>query len=108
VPGYTATEQSSSTAWMFGEGGVVPAFKTGMLVCYQPTITVSVSQSTYQSFNQQWSAAGGVQVGPFQIGGSGGGATLNWTQTGSSMSMNVASTSNVPLIFGVNLAVQPQ
>jgi hypothetical protein len=107
-PGYTAQEQAGSTAWMFGEGGVVPAFKTGMLVCYQPTITIAVSQSTYQSFSQQWSAAGGIQVGPFQLGGSGGGTSLNWTQTGSSMSMNVASTSTVPLIFGVNVAVQPQ
>lgn len=108
VPGYTATQQPGSNGYAFGQGGIVPAFKTAMLVCYQPTISISVSQSTYQSFFQQWSVAGGIQVGPFQIGGSGGGTQLNWSQSGSGMTAKVASTSNVPLIFGVTLAVQPQ
>jgi hypothetical protein len=108
APGYTATSQPGSTAYMFGEGGIVPCFKTGMIVCYQPTITINVSESTYQSFQQQWSAAAGIQVGPFQIGGSAGGTQLNWSQTASGMSLNVASTSNTPLIVGVNIAVQPQ
>jgi len=107
-PGYTATNQPGSLAYMFGEGGIIPCFKTGMLVCYQPTITIDVSESTYQSFQQQWSAAAGIQVGPFQIGGSAGGSQLSWSKTAAGMSMNVASTSNIPLIFGVNVAVQPQ
>jgi hypothetical protein len=107
-PGYTATQQSGSNAWMFGEGGIVPCFKTGMLVCYQPTITITVSKSTYQSFYQQWSAAGGVQIGPFQIGGSSGGTQLDWTESGSGMSLKVTSSSDTPLIFGVTVAVQPQ
>jgi hypothetical protein len=106
--GYTATSQPGSLAYMFGEGGIVPCFKTGMLVGYQPTVTINVSQSTYQSFQQQWSASSGIQVGPFQFGGSGGGTTLNWSQTASGMSLSVASTSNVPVIFGVTVAVQPQ
>lgn len=107
-PGYTATQQSGSIAWAFGEGGIVPAFKTGMLVCYQPTVSLNVSQSTYQSFMQQWSVSGGIQVGPFQIGGSGGSTQLNWSQSASGMTANIASNSNVPLIFGVTLAIQPQ
>jgi len=107
-PGYTSTQQPGSTAWMFGSGGIAPCFKTGMLVCYQPSITLDVSQSTYQSFDQQWSAAGGIQIGPFQIGGSGGGTQLNWTEKGSAMSLQVASQSDIPLIFGVTVAVQPQ
>ncbi|QIX59836.1 hypothetical protein HER32_00975 [Hymenobacter sp. BT18] len=105
--GYTAYEQAGST-WMFGAGGVVPCFKTAMLVCYQPTISISVSQSTYQQFQQNWSASGGIQVGPFQIGGSSGGSSMNWSQSGDSMTLEVTSTSLVPLIFGVNIAVQPQ
>jgi hypothetical protein len=106
-PGYSAYAQPG-TAYMFGSGGIVPLVKTGMLVCYQPTITITTSQSTYQSFQKQWSAAGGVQVGPFQIGGSSGGQTLNWTSSGSSMQLQVVSTSLVPLIFGVNVAVEPK
>lgn len=105
--GFSAYEQPGTT-WMFGEGGVVPCFKTGMLVCYQPTISITVSQSTYQQFQQSWSAAGGIQVGPFQIGGSSGGSSLTWTKTANGMTLEVSSTSLIPLIFGVNIAVQPQ
>lgn len=105
--GYSEFEQAN-TVWMFGEHGVVPCFKTGMLVCYQPTISITVSTSTYQQFQQSWSAAGGIQVGPFQIGGSGGGSSLNWSQSASGMTLKVTSTSLIPLIFGVNIAIQPQ
>ncbi len=108
IPNYTAYQQAGSYAYMFGQGGVVPAFKTGMLVCYQPTITITVSQSTYQSFSQRWSAAAGIQVGPFQLGGAAGGSTLKWSQSGSGMQLKVTSSSTTPLIFGVNVAVQPQ
>jgi hypothetical protein len=107
IPGYTANAPAQY-AYMFGQGGVVPLLKTGMLVCYQPTITITVSQSTYQSFQQQWSAAGGIQVGPFQIGGSSGGQTMNWSSTSSGMQCVITSTSTVPLIFGTLIAVEPQ
>lgn len=61
-----------------------------------------------QQFQQIWSAAGGIQVGPFQIGGSSGGSSLNRTQSASGMTLTVTSTSLMPLIFGVNIAIQPQ
>jgi hypothetical protein len=105
--GYSADQGDGGTTWMFGQGGVVPCYKTSMLVCYQPTITITVSESTYNSFQQSWSAAGGIQVGPFQFGGSSGGETLNWTKSGSGMTLTVASSSLIPLIFGVNVAIQP-
>lgn len=105
--GYSANQQDGTT-WMFGEGGVVPCFKTGMLVCYQPTISITVSKSTYNKFQSSWSAAGGVQVGPFQIGGSGGGSSLKWSSSGDNMTLSVVSSSTIPLILGVNIALQPQ
>jgi hypothetical protein len=107
-PGVTATQAEGGSSWMFGEGGLVPMFKSSMLVCYQPTITISVSQATFDSFQQQWSAATGIQVGPFRIGGSSGGTALSWSQTTSGMSTRVVSTSTTPLIFGVEVALQPQ
>lgn len=107
LPNYTAYKQENSTAWMFRKSGIIPVFKTGMLVCYQPSFAITVSESTHKNFSQNWSAATGVGIGPFQIGGSAGGASLNWTRTGSSMTLKLESTSNIPLIFGVNVAVEP-
>jgi hypothetical protein len=93
---------------MFGQGGVVPLLKTSMLVCYQPSFTISVSQSTFQRFQSSFSTATGLQVGPFSCGGaSGGSSTLNWKQTGSSMTLTCASTSTIPLIFGINVNILP-
>jgi hypothetical protein len=105
--GYTATSQPESMAYMFGKGGMIPLLKTGMLVCYQPTISISCSTSTYQSFQKQWSAAGGIQIGPFQIGGSAGGSSMNWSSSSTGMTLTVESTSTTPLIFGINIAVEP-
>jgi hypothetical protein len=105
--GFSEFKQSETAPYMFGQGGVLPLLKTGMLVCYQPTISITVSESTYQSFQESWSSASGVQVGPFGISGSGGGSTFDWTSTGSGMTLQVASTSTTPLIFGVNVDVLP-
>lgn len=105
--GYTSFSQPGSKAYMFGEGGIVPCLKTGMLVGYQPTVVINVNMSTFNSFAQQWSTATGIQVGPFQFGGSGGGSQLKWTTNQSGMSLNMTSTSNVPLIFGVTVDVLP-
>jgi hypothetical protein len=106
APGYSAFQQSGTT-WMFGKGGVVPLLKTSMLVCYQPSIEITVSQSTYNQFQSQWSAAGGIQVGPFTLGGSAGGSTLDWSSSASGMTLRTNSTSTTPLIFGVNINVLP-
>jgi hypothetical protein len=105
--GYSAYPTPGMTN-MFGPKGVVAAFKTNMLVGYQPSIEVTVSNSTYQSFQQTWSGAGGFAIGPFRFGGSGSGSSLSWSQSGSQWTLKTASTSTVPIIFGVNLAIQPQ
>jgi hypothetical protein len=105
--GFSEFKQPGMT-WMFGQGGVVPLLKTSMLVCYQPSFTISVSQSTFQKFQSSFSTATGMQVGPFACGGaSGGSSTLNWKQTGSSMTLTCASTSIIPLIFGINVNTLP-
>lgn len=97
-----------SVTYMFGKGGLIPILKTGMLVCLQPKISVNCSTSTYEKFQQEWSAAIGIRVGPFSIGGAGGGTQLNWTKTASGMNLTVDSSSNIPLIFGLNIVTEPQ
>lgn len=106
--GDTAYQTPQSNNWMFGEGGIIPAMKTGMLVCYQPSVEIEVSQSTYQQFTSQFSHASGLQIGPFQVGGdSSGGSSIEWSSSGSSMKATCVSTSTTPLIVGVDVAILP-
>jgi hypothetical protein len=104
--GFTAYKQPG-TNYAFGEGGLVPCLKTSMIVAYQPTVTITVSNATFQSFQSQWSAATGISVGPFSFSGQAGGSQLNWSQSGSNWSLKVASTSTVPVIIGVNVKTLP-
>ncbi|MCY1046839.1 hypothetical protein OV208_36380 [Corallococcus sp. bb12-1] len=106
LTGYSAMPAEGMTN-MFGEGGVVPVLKTGMLVGYQPTISVTVSQSTFNSFQEQWQASSGFSVGPFQFGGTTGGSQNAWTRSASGSTLTATSTSTVPLIFGVTVDTLP-
>ena len=102
-----AASATSGETYMFGKGGLLPLLKTGMLVCYQPEITITCSSATYNAFQRNWSAALGLRVGPFCIEGSAGSSALTWSSTGSLGTLKVASRSNVPLIFGVTIAQEP-
>ena len=107
LQGYGENKASGEPTYMFGEGGVLPLMNTGMLVCLNPSVTVSCSTQTAQSFQQQWQAAAGIAIGPFEIGGSAGGQQIQWTQTGSTSSFTLNDNSNIPKILGVTVAVQP-
>jgi hypothetical protein len=89
------------TTYMFGEGGVLPLVKTAMLVVYNPVIELTISSETYQSHASEWSATGGISIGPFSIDASGGSSSSSWTDNGSTASITVTDTSGVPKILGV-------
>lgn len=107
LTGYGKDEASGAATYMFGEGGVLPLVNTGMLVCLNPSITVTCSQQTYKSFQQNYQGAAGISIGPFQIGGQGGSQQINWTTSGNTASFTIADTSGIPKILGVTVAVQP-
>lgn len=106
VPGYSKDAAGGGT-YMFGEGGVLPLMKTGMLVCLNPQITVTVSLETYKSLETKWEEAGGFSIGPFVFGGARGGTSINWQKTDDSASFTLSDSSNIPKILGVTVAIQP-
>jgi hypothetical protein len=107
VPGYGKDASSGQSTYMFGEGGVIPLLKTGMLVCLNPKITVTVSLETYHKLAKQWEHAGGFSIGPFVFEGAAGGNSIDWQKTDNSASFSLADSSNIPKILGVTVAVQP-
>jgi hypothetical protein len=108
VAGYTAQRQPGSAAWMFGAGGIVAAFKTGLVACYQPSVVVTVGASTHAAFQKRWPDADGFALGPFAFGGGDDAASLQWSKHGAGYALSVTSTSQVPCILGVTVAAQPQ
>ena len=98
---------SSNTTAVFGDEGFLPMLKTGMWVAYQPTFTISVSQSTFSSFKDAFSVATGVRVGPFTFRASGGSEKAGWTASERGLVFEGTSTSEVPEIFGFNVQVLP-
>jgi hypothetical protein len=94
----------SDSTWMWGEGGVMPLIKTAMVVGYQPSIEVKASQSTISSFVEDWKVATALRIGPFTFGGGAGQTTENWTKNSSSNSITAISTSEIPVIIGINIA----
>jgi hypothetical protein len=100
-------DAGSAPTYMFGDGGVLPLLKTGMLVCLNPTITVTVSLDTYHKLEKKWEAVGGFSIGPFVFGGAAGSTSINWQKNDSSASFTLVDNSNIPKILGVTVAVQP-
>ncbi|MBV6320928.1 hypothetical protein [Duganella violaceipulchra] len=96
---------SAGDVYMFGQGGILPLVKTGMLVVYNPSITLTISSATYQSNESSWSATGGISIGPFQIDGANGGSTSSsWSDNGTTASITVTDTTGVPKILGVTVS----
>lgn len=96
---------NTGDAFMFGQGGVLPLVKTAMLVVFNPSITLTISSETYQSHSSEWSATGGISIGPFNIDGANGGSTVSeWTDNGTTASITINDTTGVPKILGVMVA----
>jgi PIN domain nuclease of toxin-antitoxin system len=101
--------KSDENAWMWGNGGIMPLTKTAMVVGYQPSITVKLSQSAISSFLQKWKAATGLRIGPFTFGGETGQTTEKWNKNTEGNSITATSTSEIPVIIGINIQeINPQ
>jgi hypothetical protein len=106
VRGYSAYGGDGTQA-VFGQSGFMNLLKTGMYVCYKPTFTITVSQSTFQSFSQKFTAALGLRIGPFEFEAKGGSVQSEWTASENGLSFTGTSTSEQPLIFGITVAQLP-
>jgi hypothetical protein len=93
---------------IFGENGYMNVMKTGLIVAYQPTITITTDASTFNSVQSSWTSTSGIDVGPFYFdNSSSGGNSSSYTASASNNQLVVKSTSTTPMIIGVLVDVLP-
>lgn len=87
----------------FGQSGLVSTLVAGLALVYQPSVTVTMSESTMQRNKQKITANAGLRIGPFTFGGSGGSQSDTQITMGGTTSFTATSTSTDPLIIGVSV-----
>jgi hypothetical protein len=108
IRGYSPYGGANETA-VWGEKGIMSVQKVGMLVCYKPSFSISVSNSSFKSFSEKWEVSSGIRVGPFSFSGGGGSSSSGWKADEATNTFSGTSTAETALIMGtmINL-VNPQ
>lgn len=88
---------------VWGPNGIMSAQKVGMLVCYKPKFTITVSNSTFKSFSEKWEVSAGLRIGPFSFSGGGGSSSSGWQSNSATNSFTGESTAETALIMGTNI-----
>jgi len=88
----------------FGANGLLSSMVSGLVVVYQPSFEITMSESTFNQVQQQISASAGLRIGPFTFGGNGGHTSDYQVSTSGSTSFKGGSTSTDPLIIGITVA----
>lgn len=99
--GWKATGGPPNAA--FGKDGLVSAMVASLVLVSRPRVTITMSASTYQRNQQKIGACGGISIGPFSFGGSGGRETDFKRTTNGTTSYTFESTSTDPQIIGVSV-----
>lgn len=102
IRGYSAYGDAGDKA-VWGPDGIMSVQKVGMVVCYKPSFTISVSESTFKSFSEKWNVSAGLRIGPFSFGGGGGSASSGWKADAATNTFTGTSTSETALIMGLNI-----
>lgn len=88
---------------VFGKGGVFPLRVTSLIVGYQPSIDIKMSEATYKKHHERWNTATGIRVGPFVIGGKGGHGDDTWSKHTDPRKFHVESHDNHAYIMGITV-----
>lgn len=105
--GFANQATGNQTYFFQGPKAILPSQVTGILVGYQPTFEITMSESTFESTFEQVQASGGLRIGPFHFGGSGGHTSSFKKSTSKANTIEGTDTSNVAQIFGVFVAQLP-
>lgn len=102
IRGYTPYGEGNTKA-VWGPGGIMSVQKVGMIVCYKPSFTISVSESTFKSFSEKWNVLAGLRIGPFNFSGSGGSSSSGWKVDSATKTFIGTSTAETALIMGLSI-----
>lgn len=102
IRGYSPRGGGNDKA-VWGKDGIMSVQKVGMLVCYKPSFSISVSSSSFKDFLDTWKVSSAVRIGPFEISGGGGSTTSGWEANEASSTFTGTSTAESALILGTNI-----
>ena len=89
---------------VFGKEGLLPLVTTNFIACIGMTISIQISQSSFDRHKEQFNASGGIRVGPFQFGGEGGHSSDKWNKKAEGSSFTVSLTDAYPYVVGYKVA----
>jgi hypothetical protein len=95
---------TGGTSPIFGQNGLLPLQIVSLVAGYQPSYEITMQASTYQQHFEHYEASGGIRIGPFRFGGSGGHETNTIKRTDSATTFAGQSTATYPFLMGVVLA----
>jgi hypothetical protein len=105
--GYGKDATAGQTYYFDGPQAVLPGRVTGILVGYQPSFSITTSASAFSEAFEEVQASGGLSIGPFHFGGSGGHTSDIKKSTSSANTIEGADTSNVASVFGIYVSTLP-
>jgi hypothetical protein len=105
--GFGNEATGNQTYFFDGEKAILPGQITGILVGYQPKFKITTSASSFDDVYKSAKGSGGVKIGPFHFGPSGGHTCEISKSTSEANTLVGEDTSDVPQIFGVFLKVLP-
>lgn len=103
IRGYSPRGAEPGTKAVWGANGIMTIQKVGMIVCYKPKFSITVSDSAFNAFSEKWKVASAIRVGPFSFSGGGGSNSSGWIADSATKTFSGESTSETPLILGVNI-----
>lgn len=89
---------------VFGKKGLLPLIATDFIAAIGMTVTVQVSQSSFKKNQEKFEASGGIQIGPFRFGGSGGSSSEKWERKAANSSFTIKLNDEYPYIIGFMVA----
>lgn len=103
-----ANEATGNQTYFFGGvKAILPAQVTGFLLGYQPSFKLTVSASAFSDVYKSVEAGGGIRIGPFRFGGSGGHTSRITKSSSESNTIEGSDTSDVAQIFAVFIKTLP-
>jgi hypothetical protein len=100
-------QQKYAAGTLYGNGGFFSLRSARFVVAYQPKVVLKMSASNYHDARSSWSAGGGLSIGPFSFGGSGGSSSTQISWDDQNNTLTAQDTSKVPQVIAVVLDVLP-
>jgi hypothetical protein len=92
---------------LWGQTGILALRASALVLVYEPSIEIKISQQDYQRDASQWSASGGLNIGCFSFGASAGGSREDVKYDAASSTIRATDTTGVPKILAVINDVLP-